>query len=130
MSSDELSTQTTAPPSSTAPDAVAQKQVRLRVAACSDKGLVRKNNEDRYLALKVTRSTTPVLTNIDAAQLQFVPEQTCGRSPWQTAWVARAAGEVASTSAPHARGQAGPAGTGSSDRRGRSQGGHERVETI
>jgi PPM family protein phosphatase len=97
MSSDESSTQTTAPPSSTAPDAGVQRQARLRIAACSDKGLVRKNNEDRYLALKVTRSTTSVLTNIDAAQLQFVPEQTRWSLVVADGMGGHAAGEVAST---------------------------------
>ncbi len=97
--SSESSTQTTAPPSSssTTPDAVVQRQVRLHVAACSDKGLVRKNNEDRYLALKVTRSTTALVTNIDAAQLQFVPEQTRWSLAVADGMGGHAAGEVAST---------------------------------
>ena len=99
MSSDQASTQTTAPPTSTstATEALTQKQVRLRVAACSDKGLVRKNNEDRYLALKVTRSTTPVVTNIDPAQLQFVPEQIRWSLAVADGMGGHAAGEVAST---------------------------------
>ena len=97
MSSDKSSTQTTAPTSSTAPDPLVQRQARLRIAACSDKGLVRKNNEDRYLALKVTRSTTPVVTNIDAAQLQFVPEQIRWSLAVADGMGGHAAGEVAST---------------------------------
>ena len=96
MSSDKSSTQTTAPPT-TATDPAVQRQARLRISACSDKGHVRKNNEDRYLALKVTRTTTPVVTNIDAAQLQYLPEQTRWSLLVADGMGGHAAGEVAST---------------------------------
>jgi PPM family protein phosphatase len=98
MSSDQATTQTTAPPSTAAStEIVTQKQVRLRLAACSDKGLVRKNNEDRYLAVQVTRTTTPIATNIDPAQLQYVPEQKRWSLCVADGMGGHAAGEVAST---------------------------------
>jgi PPM family protein phosphatase len=97
MSRDQASTQTTAPPSSSAPQTIEQRQVHLRVSACSDKGHVRKNNEDRYLALQVTRTTTPLATNIDPAQLQIVPEQKRWALAVADGMGGHAAGEVAST---------------------------------
>src|SRR5262245_58746981 len=97
MRRDQASTQTTAPPSSSAPQTVAQHQVHLRVSACSDKGHVRKNNEDRYLALQVTRDTKALATNIDPAQLQLVTEQKRWALAVADGMGGHAAGEVAST---------------------------------
>jgi protein phosphatase len=96
MASDNVSTRTTAPPAA-AVDAMSQRQVRLRISACSDKGPVRSNNEDRYLAVQVTRSTVPVLTNIDPSQLRFVPEQMRWALAVADGMGGHAAGEVAST---------------------------------
>src|SRR5262245_28845304 len=96
MSSDNVTTRITAATAIT-PDPLGHRQVRLRMAACSDKGRVRHNNEDRYLALRLTRSTTPVLTNIEASQLQYIAEQTRWALAVADGMGGHAAGEVAST---------------------------------
>src|SRR5580765_3774740 len=100
MSADNVSTRTTIPKAvdTQAPhDTRAANNVTLRVSACSDRGLVRENNEDRYLALKIERSYTPLSTNIDAAQLQFVPYQARWALAVADGMGGHAGGEVAST---------------------------------
>src|SRR3954453_2101736 len=94
MSADNVSTKTTAPQ---AVDTHLPRGVTLRVSACSDRGLVRENNEDRYLALKIERSYTALSTNIDAAQLQFVPSQARWALAVADGMGGHAGGEVAST---------------------------------
>ena len=91
--SDNLSTKTTVPEVATQ----VRHGVTLRVSACSDRGLVRENNEDRYLALKVERNYTPLSTNIDAAQLQFVAHQVRWALAVADGMGGHAGGEVAST---------------------------------
>jgi protein phosphatase len=68
----------------------------LRVAGRSECG-PRANNEDRFLAVRVERVTTPVATNIPADQLRFVPSQTCWALAVADGMGGHAAGEVAST---------------------------------
>ena len=69
----------------------------LRVAARSEQGPVRSNNEDRHLVARFDRSTTIVSTSIDESQLRFMRSQ----SRWGLAVAdglgGHAAGEVAST---------------------------------
>lgn len=95
MSADNLSTKTTVPQTAVAQHA--RHSVSLRVSACSDRGLVRENNEDRYLALKVERNYTPLSTNIDTSQLQFVPHQVRWALAVADGMGGHAGGEVAST---------------------------------
>ena len=58
---------------------------------------MRSRPEDRYIALKVARTTTPLHTNIDPSQLQFVPEQVRWALAVADGMGGHAAGEVAST---------------------------------
>jgi protein phosphatase len=97
MSADDLSTRTTTPPAVAA--AVSRRQAHLRISSCSDRGLVRANNEDRYLALRLARTTTPVQTNIDPSHFEFVPEQVRWALAVADGMGGHAAGEVASTMA-------------------------------
>ncbi len=76
---------------------VRSPRVTLRVAAQSDRGRVRANNEDRFLVLRGDRTTTPVATNIDAGELKFVPAQTIWALAVADGMGGHAAGEVAST---------------------------------
>ncbi len=96
-----MSTDDTPTHLSTSPAAVSVhdtiRNARLRISARSDPGKVRPNNEDRYLALRLTRSTTPIVTNIDPAQLDFVPEQIRWGLAVADGMGGHAAGEVAST---------------------------------
>jgi serine/threonine protein phosphatase PrpC len=68
----------------------------LRIAGRSERGQ-RANNEDRFLAVRVERVTTPVATNIPADHLRFVPSQTCWAVAVADGMGGHAAGEVAST---------------------------------
>ncbi len=68
----------------------------LRVAGRSECGQ-RANNEDRFLAVRVERATTPVATNIPAGDLRFVPLQTSWAIAVADGMGGHAAGEVAST---------------------------------
>jgi PPM family protein phosphatase len=95
MTADNVTTRSIAP--AAAPTHHPRRQAELRVSACSDRGLVRTNNEDRYLALKLSRTTTLLNTNIDPAQLQFVPEQDRWALVVADGMGGHAAGEVAST---------------------------------
>jgi protein phosphatase len=101
MSADNASTTKTTMPKAVdtqAPhDTHAPHSVTLRVSACSDRGLVRENNEDRYLALKVERSYTALSTNIDPAHLEFVPHQLRWALAVADGMGGHAGGEVAST---------------------------------
>jgi serine/threonine protein phosphatase PrpC len=100
MHSDDTPTGISRPHTLTAvPEQERVRKPRLQVAARSDRGRVRDNNEDRYLVVRLTRSTTPVLTNIDAAQLDFVPEQVRWGMAVADGMGGHAAGEVASTQA-------------------------------
>jgi len=93
MSADNLSTKTTVPQVAVH----TSRDVTLRVSACSDRGLVRENNEDRYLAMKIERSYTPLSTNIDPSQLQFVAHQVRWALCVADGMGGHAGGEVAST---------------------------------
>jgi PPM family protein phosphatase len=57
----------------------------------------RANNEDRFLAVRVERATTPVATNISAGDLKFVASQTFWALAVADGMGGHAAGEVAST---------------------------------
>jgi protein phosphatase len=71
--------------------------VTLRVAAQSDRGCVRANNEDRFLVLRGDQTMAPIATNIDAGELKFVPAQTIWALAVADGMGGHAAGEVAST---------------------------------
>ena len=77
--------------------APAQHSITLRVAARSECGPVRANNEDRFLAVRVERITTPVATNIENAQLHFLPQQAMWALAVADGMGGHAAGEIAST---------------------------------
>ena len=68
----------------------------LRVAGRSESGQ-RPNNEDRFLAVRVERVTTPVATNIPADDLKFVAAQAFWALAVADGMGGHAAGEVAST---------------------------------
>ncbi len=88
---------TAAPLSADAPPAATPlPALTLRVAGRSEVGQ-RANNEDRYLAVRVDRQTTPVATNIPAGDLEFVPSQTFWALSVADGMGGHAAGEVAST---------------------------------
>jgi PPM family protein phosphatase len=88
----------------TAPPAVAQPAptearlpaLMLRAAGRSERGQ-RPNNEDRFLAVRLDRVTTPVATNITAEDLKFVASQTFWALAVADGMGGHAAGEVAST---------------------------------
>jgi protein phosphatase len=69
----------------------------VHVATRSECGPVRKNNEDRYLVVRFDRSTHAVATNIDEAQLRFLPAQSAWALAVADGMGGHAAGEVAST---------------------------------
>jgi protein phosphatase len=83
--------ETTVPPRSHPP------QVTLRVAARSDCGRVRQNNEDRYIVVRNDRRVTTLDTNIDAGKLVAVPFQTIWGLGVADGMGGHQAGEVAST---------------------------------
>jgi protein phosphatase len=72
-------------------------QVMLQVAAHSDIGRVRKNNEDRYIVVRNDRKVTTLDTNIDAGQLVAVPFQTIWGLGVADGMGGHQGGEVAST---------------------------------
>jgi protein phosphatase len=72
-------------------------QVTLRVAAHSDTGRVRQNNEDRYIVVRNDRKVTTLDTNIDAGKLVVVPFQTIWGLGVADGMGGHQAGEVAST---------------------------------
>jgi len=70
--------------------------LRLQIAGRSERGQ-RPNNEDRFLAVRVQRETTPVATNIPTDDLHFVASQTFWALAVADGMGGHAAGEVAST---------------------------------
>jgi PPM family protein phosphatase len=72
--------------------------LRLRFAARSERG-VRPGNEDRYLVVRLDRSTTPLATNIEPEQLQFLSAQSAWALAVADGMGGHAAGEVASSMA-------------------------------
>jgi protein phosphatase len=72
-------------------------QVLLRIAAHSDRGRVRSNNEDRYLVVRNDRTLVPLATNIDTGQLSIVPLQSIWGLGVADGMGGHQAGEVAST---------------------------------
>ena len=68
----------------------------LHIAGRSECGR-RANNEDRFLAVRLDRETTPVATNIPAGDLRFVPFQTFWALAVADGMGGHAAGEIAST---------------------------------
>src|SRR5262245_39794040 len=94
---DGADTKTAPPPSIEQPDANAPlPALTLRVAGRSERGL-RPNNEDRFLAVRLDRVTTPIATNITAEGLKFVASQTFWALAIADGMGGHAAGEVAST---------------------------------
>jgi serine/threonine protein phosphatase PrpC len=88
----------TAPPPSTDPPQprTLLPALTLHIAGRSECGQ-RPNNEDRFLAVRVERHTTPVATNVPADDLKFVPSQTFWALAVADGMGGHAAGEVAST---------------------------------
>ena len=72
-------------------------QVVLHVAARSDCGRVRQNNEDRYIVVRNDRKVTTLDSNIDASQLAAVPFQTIWGLGVADGMGGHQGGEVAST---------------------------------
>jgi protein phosphatase len=94
---DGTETKTAPPPSIEQPDAnTLLPALTLRVAGRSERGL-RPNNEDRFLAVRLDRVTTPIATNIAAGHLKFVASQTFWALAVADGMGGHAAGEVAST---------------------------------
>jgi serine/threonine protein phosphatase PrpC len=93
MKNEEIAVRTTIAP----PVAPSQHPITLRVAARSECGPVRDNNEDRFLVVRVERITTPVATNIENAQLHFLPQQAMWALAVADGMGGHAAGEIAST---------------------------------
>ena len=71
--------------------------LELHVAARSECGPVRGNNEDRYLVVRFDRNTQALATNIDESQLRFLPTQSAWALAVADGMGGHAAGEVAST---------------------------------
>jgi serine/threonine protein phosphatase PrpC len=96
MSSSEIKTAapTTAEPF---PRRALLPSLSLRVAGRSECGPVRANNEDRFLVVRLDRTTTPIATNILPEDLHFVPAQTFWALAVADGMGGHAAGEVAST---------------------------------
>src|SRR5262245_11694151 len=83
-------------------DAVADanpQHIELQVAARSECGLVRPNNEDRFLVVRFDRSATALATNLDETQLTLISSQTIWALAVADGMGGHAAGEVASTMA-------------------------------
>lgn len=72
-------------------------QVLLHVAAHSDTGRVRQNNEDRFIVVRNERKVTTLDTNIDRDKLAVVPFQTIWGLGVADGMGGHQAGEVAST---------------------------------
>lgn len=88
---------TAPPPSADQPQPHAPlPELNLRVAGRSECGQ-RANNEDRFLAVRLERVTTPVATNIPADDLRFVASQTFWALAVADGMGGHAAGEVANT---------------------------------
>ena len=62
------------PPDAIWPD-TGSSQVEVDLAAVSDRGLVRENNEDHYLVVRIGRSLETLLTNLLAAQVPARAEE-------------------------------------------------------
>jgi len=71
--------------------------LELHVAARSECGPVRGNNEDRYLVVRFDRNTQALATNIDESQLRFLPTQSAWALAVADGMGGHAAGEMAST---------------------------------
>ena len=94
---DSTEVKTTPPPLVDRPQsAVPLPALTLHVAGRSESGQ-RPNNEDRYLAVKVERITTPVATNVGVPDLKFIPSQTAWALLVADGMGGHAAGEIAST---------------------------------
>jgi serine/threonine protein phosphatase PrpC len=76
---------------------VRPQQAMLRVAAHSDPGRVRPNNEDRFLVARADQTLTPIATNIEPGELTFEPAQSLWALAVADGMGGHAAGEVAST---------------------------------
>jgi serine/threonine protein phosphatase PrpC len=72
-------------------------QATLRVAASSDRGRVRQNNEDRYLVVRTDRATVSIATNIDAPQVPIAPFQSIWALGVADGMGGHRGGEVAAT---------------------------------
>lgn len=73
--------------------------VQVEFGALSHKGKVRANNEDSYIALKLSRTVTPMFTNVPDQYLPFPFEESGYGMVVADGMGGQAAGEVASRSA-------------------------------
>src|SRR6516165_10235673 len=71
-------------------------QVQVDLAAVSDRGLVRENNQDHYLVVRIGRSLETLLTNLSATQVPARAEEVAYGLVVADGTGGPAAGEVAS----------------------------------
>jgi protein phosphatase len=81
------------------PDMIPTTRVKVDLAAQSHQGHIRTNNEDHYLAVRITRSLETVLTNLEEAILPKSFDETAYGMLVADGMGGEAAGEIASSAA-------------------------------